>query len=94
MTTPQQDARRIAFLATLTTPQLISSARALEQSTTVLSGSDRLVLAWLSDELVLRAGGLPDSGPTSDAFDALLDEGVGYLDAVLRTFPDLLSSGR
>ena len=77
-------AARTALFAKTSTATLVQSALILEAKTECAEG-ERLTLAWISDELERRMGGIQDD----EAFDALLDEDISYVEALLITFPAL-----
>jgi hypothetical protein len=86
--TPEQQGRVTATLQRFPASHLATSARVMVAAPRLLA-SERLALAWIHDELERRAGGIrPEQEAT---FDALLDQGLNYLDALLRIFPDLLT---
>lgn len=79
-------AAKTALFAKTNTATLVRSALMLEAKTEYAEG-ERLTLAWISDELASRMGGIQDDA----AFDALLDEDISYVEALLVTFPALVA---
>ena len=85
--TQTAEAKKTAVFAKTSTAQLVLAALMLNEK--IKSGhktpEERLSLAWISDELESRAGMIQDDA----AFDALLDDGLTYIEALLVMFPEL-----
>ncbi|HEU5046126.1 MAG TPA: hypothetical protein VFT75_18545 [Nocardioidaceae bacterium] len=78
------EARKDALLARLSLTDLVRQSLAMEANPAPES-HDRMVKAWMSDEIERRMGGVQDE----DAFCELLDQGHSYTECLIRTFPAL-----
>ncbi len=78
------EAKKAALFAKTSTATLVQSTLTLEAKPNLIN-EERMTLAWISDELATRMGGIQDDA----AFDALLDEDLSYVEALLVTFPAL-----
>lgn len=86
MTTTSTDSRKAALFARTSTATLVASALTLSVKTD-LTSEERLTLAWIHDEIETRMGGVQDE----DAFVALLDNDLSYIECLLVTFPELVA---
>ena len=86
MNADQIRARKVGLFAKATTATLVVSALTLDAKAN-LSAEERMVRAWVSDEIERRMGGVKDDA----AFDALLDDGLTYVECLLVTFPELVA---